>query len=92
MTAPADGAWHHLAFTIDRGTDTGTIYVDGVATNQDLEAASPLLRVNGRGTVDLPADQLVADAAVGLPGGQAEEPVTGLVEMDGVRLVRRAFE
>ncbi|MFC3032455.1 AsmA family protein [Pseudoalteromonas fenneropenaei] len=45
--------------TTDFSALTGTFnFVQGVGTNQDLMLASPLLRITGSGTIDLPKTQL----------------------------------
>jgi AsmA protein len=57
---------------------------DGVVKNQDLHAKSPLLRVEGRGEVDLPAntvDYLVVTELVGSLAGQGGK---GRDELAGV--------
>ncbi|HEX4584651.1 MAG TPA: AsmA family protein [Burkholderiaceae bacterium] len=54
---------------------------DGVATNRDLEAKSPLLRVNGAGTIDIGAsalDYTVQASVVGTLAGQGGSELSSL--------------
>jgi AsmA protein len=54
---------------------------DGVATNRDLQAKSPLLRVNGAGTIDIGAgsvDYTVQAAVVGTLAGQGGSDLSAL--------------
>ncbi len=64
---------------------SGSVYfTDGVARNDDLQAKSPLLRVRGKGTADLPKEQvdyLLTTVVVGSgegQGGKALEDLKGL--------------
>jgi AsmA protein len=54
---------------------------DGVATNRDLEAKSPLLRVQGAGTIDIGAgalDYTVQASVVGTQAGQGGSELSSL--------------
>jgi AsmA protein len=54
---------------------------NGVATNNDLQAKSPLLRVNGAGTIDIGAgalDYTVQASVVATPGAQGGGDLAGL--------------
>ena len=66
---------------------SGTAKVtNGVVNNQDLKAKSPLLRVTGKGTVDLPRetlDYLVTAKIVGSLEGQEGK---GLDDLEGVSI------
>ena len=58
----------------------------GVVDNQDLEMTSPLLRVRGRGRIDLPRDRIDYTAETGVVGtltGQGGKPIE---ELKGVTI------
>jgi AsmA protein len=61
---------------------TGSFSIkNGVATNNDLQAKSPLLRVNGAGTIDIGAgalDYTVQASVVGTLAGQGGAELSGL--------------
>jgi AsmA protein len=61
---------------------TGTFSIkNGVATNNDLQAKSPLLRVNGAGTIDIGAgalDYTVQASVVGTVAGQGGADLSSL--------------
>jgi len=52
---PAAGSANQTDFTEMSGSVTVS---NGVVSNQDLQAKSPLLRIDGKGTVNLPADTI----------------------------------
>jgi AsmA protein len=62
---------------------TGTFLVkDGVVTNQDLQAKSPLLRIDGTGMVNLPADNIdyrPTVTVVGTTRGQGGDELKDLI-------------
>ncbi len=75
---PADGGPNQTDFTELRGSATVT---NGVVDNRDLLAKSPLLRVTGQGTVDLPreaVDYLLKAKVVGTLEGQGGRDITDL--------------
>ncbi|MFN2348459.1 MAG: AsmA family protein [Thioalkalivibrio sp.] len=59
---------------------------NGVLTNNDLSASSPLLRVQGQGTADLPQEQLDYRADTTLVASLEGQGGRGLEELRGVNL------
>ncbi len=80
---PAESGPNQTDFSELRGTATVT---NGVIRNQDLTAKSPLLRIEGKGSVDLPQealDYLVTAKVVGSLEGQGGK---GLADLRGVAI------
>ena len=76
--APPDSGPNQTDFSELAGTATVT---NGVIRNEDLEAKSPLLRVQGKGSVDLPRetlDYLITAKVVGSLEGQGGKELTDL--------------
>jgi AsmA protein len=81
--APAESGPNQTDFSELTGTATVT---NGVIKNKDLSAKSPLLRVDGKGSVDLPAetlDYLLTTKVVGSLEGQGG---SALADLAGVAI------
>ncbi len=57
---------------------------NGVITNKDLQAKSPLLRVNGKGKVDLPKDKIDYLLTTTLVGSLQGQGGKGLKDLSGI--------
>lgn len=64
---------------------SGTVKIEnGVATNDDLSAKSPLLRIEGRGTADIPAETLDYRIRTTLVATAAGQGGKGLEDLAGI--------
>lgn len=83
QTAAADNEPNQTDFSELRGTG---IFTNGVLHNEDLEAKSPLLRITGKGDINLPQESMDYLASATIVASLSGQGGKGLDELKGLTI------